>query len=66
MLVVSRRPRQRIAIQAGKHLIWVELVEIQQGKVRLGIDAGKDVQVDREEVYESKRAGGEPCPKNEA
>ncbi len=47
MLVLSRKRNERICI--GDH-ITVMVVEIRGGKVRLGIQAPKDVPVVREEL----------------
>jgi carbon storage regulator len=47
MLVLSRRTGQTIAIAGG---IRVSVIAIQGKKVRLGIEAPRSIQVDREEV----------------
>lgn len=61
MLVLSRKKNESIII--NDH-ITVTVVEIRGDKVRLGIDAPKDVSVHRREVYEAiqnqKYRGGEP------
>jgi sRNA-binding carbon storage regulator CsrA len=66
MLVLSRKMRQRIAIQVHGQLIFVS---VQRAKVSehggldfvFGVDADPAVvQVDREEVYERKKAGIPP------
>lgn len=51
MLVLSRKTSERIKI--GKD-IYLTVVEIRGNKVRLGIEAPKNVTVDREEVAELK------------
>lgn len=48
MLVLGRRETERIIIGDN---IAVMVVEIRGDKVRLGIDAPKDVTVHREEIY---------------
>lgn len=53
MLVLSRTKNQRIVIGDD---IEISVVEIQGGKVRLGIEAPGDVSVHREEVYEKIQA----------
>lgn len=61
MLVLSRKSQERIRI--GDNII-VTVVRIDEDKVRLGIDAPKDVPVNREEVHQLiqrrqiKRGGG--------
>ncbi len=52
MLVLSRKKNESIII--NDH-ITVTVVEIRGDKVRLGIDAPKDVTVHRREVYEAIR-----------
>lgn len=48
MLVLTRRAGERIFI--GKDIV-VTIVDFAAGKVRVGIDAGKDVPIYREEVW---------------
>ena len=48
MLVLSRRPGERIVIDGD---IIVEILEILGNRVRLGITAPADVPVDREEIH---------------
>ncbi len=50
MLVLSRKKNESIII--NDHVI-VTVVEIRGDKVRLGIDAPKEVTVHRQEVYEA-------------
>ena len=54
MLVLSRTVNERIVIDGG---IVITIVKVQGDKVRIGIDAPKDVRVDREEVAKRKLAG---------
>lgn len=51
MLVLSRKAGEKIIIGAD---IMVMVTEIRGDKVRLGVDAPRDVQVDRPEVRKSK------------
>jgi carbon storage regulator len=47
MLALTRKPSQRILVGAD---IWIEILEIQSGgRVRLGIDAPRDMPIHREE-----------------
>ena len=50
MLVLSRKKNESIIINDN---ITVTVVEIRGDKVRLGIDAPKDVTVHRREVYDA-------------
>lgn len=50
MLVLSRKKNESIVINDN---ITVVVVEIRDGKVRLGIDAPKEVPVHRREVWET-------------
>jgi carbon storage regulator len=66
MLVLSRKKNESIII--NDHIV-VTVVEIRGDKVRLGIDAPKDVSVHRREVYEAiqsqskvREAGAVPEP----
>lgn len=52
MLVLSRKKDEKIII--GEN-ITLMVIEIRGDKVRLGIDAPKDVSVHREEVYDAIR-----------
>ena len=48
MLVLSRKNLQSVVIDDR---ITVKVIEIRGDKVRLGIEAPKDVRVDRQEVW---------------
>lgn len=50
MLVLSRKKDEKILIGDS---ITLMVIEIRGDKVRLGIDAPRDVTVHREEVYEA-------------
>lgn len=50
MLVLSRKQDESIMI--GDHII-VKIVSIHGDKVRIGIEAPKDVSIHREEVYQA-------------
>ena len=52
MLVLSRKKDEKIMIGEDVTLM---VIEIRGDKVRLGIDAPKDVAVHREEVFEAIR-----------
>lgn len=53
MLVLSRRPEEVICIGDN---IKVVVVEIRGDKVRLGIEAPRAIQMDREEIYLRKKS----------
>lgn len=53
MLVLSRKPRQRIRIGAD---VWVEVLEVKGGQVRLGISAPREVLVRRAELAKNAAA----------
>ena len=48
MLVLSRKKEERIVINDN---IVITVVEIRDDRVRIGIEAPKDVQVHRHEIY---------------
>lgn len=49
MLVLSRKIGEKLFIDGGR--ITVEVVDVRGDKVRLGIEAPKDVSVHRQEVW---------------
>ena len=53
MLVLSRRERDTIRI--GDNII-VHVVRVSASKVRIGIEAGKDVRIVRGEIQRKERA----------
>lgn len=53
MLVLTRKPEEKIFIGKNRE-ICITVVKIDGGKVRLGIEAPKDVTIDREEVAKRK------------
>ncbi len=66
MLVLSRKKDEKIII--GDQ-ITVMVIEIRGDKVRLGIDAPKEITVHRQEVYEAiqreNAAGKKPADENQ-
>jgi len=54
MLVLGRRAGETICIGDS---IFVTVLSCEKGKVRIGIEAPKDVEVDREEIRRRKMAG---------
>jgi carbon storage regulator len=60
MLVLSRKRNESIVIDGN---IVVTVVDIRGDKVRLGIEAPKDVPIHRSEIYEAlKRAAEQERP----
>ncbi|MBT4473916.1 carbon storage regulator CsrA [Candidatus Peribacteria bacterium] len=57
MLVLSRKKDEKIIIGDA---ISIMVIDIRGDKVRLGIDAPRDVTIHREEVYEAIQREGEP------
>lgn len=55
MLVLTRKLNERICI--GNN-ITIQIVDLKDGKVRLGINAPKDIPVHREEIYEKINGKG--------
>lgn len=49
MLVLSRKLGEKIMI--GDHIV-VTVVDIDRGKIRLGIEAPKDMPINREEIHQ--------------
>ncbi len=56
MLVLSRRPNESIVINDK---IVITVIEIRGDKVRLGIEAPRDVPIHRTEVYEAIQRANE-------
>ena len=64
MLVLSRKKNESIIINDD---ITIVVVEIRGDKVRLGIDAPKEIPVHRNEVYEAlRRSEKQVAPPHEA
>lgn len=59
MLVLSRKKNEQIMI--GDNVV-VTLVEIRGDKVRLGVEAPKEVPVHRREVHEAIQRNEKPKP----
>jgi carbon storage regulator len=59
MLVLSRKKNESIVINND---ITIVVVEIRGDKVRLGVEAPKEVPVHRREVYDAIRRNDEAAP----
>ena len=55
MLVLSRKKGESIVI--GEHIV-VTVVDLRNGKVRLGVEAPKEVPVHRQELYDKINSQG--------
>lgn len=52
MLVLTRRPSE--CIRVGDH-IGITVLDVRGNQVRIGVEAPRDISVDREEIYLLKR-----------
>ena len=50
MLVLSRKPKERIRIGNGPEAIWITVTEIHRNLVRIGINAPVRLEISREEL----------------
>lgn len=55
MLVVTRLIDQKIVIGHNAEIV-LTVVDLQGGKVRIGIDANKEIPIYRQEVYDKRQA----------
>lgn len=55
MLVLSRMLGEKIVIQCGGEIITIAVADIRRDKVRIGVEASKEVRIDREEIYEQRQ-----------
>lgn len=53
MLILTRRRNETVVI--GEN-IRITVLEIKHGQVRFGVTAPREIPVDREEIYDRKRA----------
>lgn len=52
MLVLTRFTGQEIIIGEGKDVIRIKLLSTEKGKASIGIDAPRNIEVHRKEIYE--------------
>ncbi|MBL5980987.1 hypothetical protein HWHPT5561_01980 [Petrotoga sp. HWH.PT.55.6.1] len=52
MLILSRKIGESIVIQVGNRKIKLIMVEQDNGSIKIGFEAPKDIKIYREEVYE--------------
>ena len=63
MLVLTRKSKESVVVGGPgpfEPLLKVTVLEITEGRVRLGFEADKDVPVHRSEVWERIRDAGQP------
>ncbi len=60
MLILTRNTDESIVIEED---IFITIIDIKGGQVRLGIDAPRDVAVHRQEIHDRIQAGGPLVPK---
>jgi carbon storage regulator len=54
MLILTRRPEETLVIDKS---IRVRVMSVNGNQVRIGIDAPKNIEVDREEIFLAKQKG---------
>ena len=59
MLILMRRSQEKIVIKAGDDVINVNILGIYGNQVKIGVDAPRHIEVDREEIYIRKQQGGD-------
>jgi len=62
MLILTRKKNESIVINENIEII---IVGIEDGKVKLGIKAPKDVEIHRKEVYESIQSENKKAANNQ-
>lgn len=60
MLVITRKPDERIIIGEGENEIIISLNEILGNKAKIGIIAPRHIRVYREELLDRERDGNRP------
>lgn len=55
MLVLTRETKEEIEITIAGQTVTLKVLGVDNGKVRLGFDAAREVVVDRKEVADRKR-----------
>lgn len=59
MMILSRRIGERIIIGTGEDEIIIELIDAADDYASIGIDAPRDVPIDREEIRDKKERNGD-------
>jgi carbon storage regulator len=58
MLILTRRVQETVVIGAGPRAIRLTVLGIKGRQVRVGIDAPRDIEVHREEIYDRLKQRG--------
>lgn len=56
MLILTRKPEETLVIDKS---IRVRIMSVNGNQVRIGIDAPKDIEIDREEIFLAKQKSRE-------
>lgn len=59
MLVLTRKHQEEVVIQLGPRIVRVRVLDASNGRVRLGIDAPREVAVHRQEIWKRVRQWNE-------
>jgi carbon storage regulator CsrA len=54
VLNLKRKERERIRLRTADGEVWIEVLEIYPGFVRLGVDAPQSVRIEREEIIDGE------------
>ncbi len=57
MLVLSRKKNEVIIVGEGDNQVSIMVIDIRGDKVRIGIEANKNIPVHRKEVYDAINKG---------
>ena len=55
MLVLSRKPSEELVLQIGPHCVTIRVLTACNGRVRIGIDAPRNIEVLRQELKRSHK-----------
>jgi len=61
MLILTRKPNESIIINGN---IEIKIIEASDGRVRIGIDAPKTMEIHRKEIYEKIQLENETARKS--
>ena len=50
MLILERKIDERIRVTMGGIEVWIQIVEVRYGRVKVGIDAPREAVIQREEI----------------